>query len=209
MKKQLIGLGAAALMLGGFGSAGATIISGDLTLNDSGSLITATDGTTYVGWTEVHYMDYAQTMTATSIGGTYEAFHIASQTEAYQFLNFANINGDIIDIPGGNPVFDVTTTSETVARFGDTTSWSNAHYAFFLSDETNYEVGYLSSSSNYLVSINDQYTSITSANNFSNGQIGWLLVSDTSAPIPEPATMILFGTGLLGLVGSRIRRKKK
>jgi len=60
MKKQLIGLGAAALMLGGFGSAGATIISGDLTLNDSGSLITATDGTTYVGWTEVHYMDYAQ-----------------------------------------------------------------------------------------------------------------------------------------------------
>ena len=27
-------------------------------------------------------------------------------------------------------------------------------------------------------------------------------------PIPEPATMLLFGTGLLGLIGSRIRRKK-
>ena len=31
---------------------------------------------------------------------------------------------------------------------------------------------------------------------------------DRSAPIPEPATMLLFGTGLAGLVGNRIRKKK-
>jgi hypothetical protein len=29
-----------------------------------------------------------------------------------------------------------------------------------------------------------------------------------NAPVPEPATMILFGAGLAGLVGVRLRRKK-
>jgi len=35
------------------------------------------------------------------------------------------------------------------------------------------------------------------------------IANNKVAPVPEPATMLLFGTGLAGLVGTRIRREKK
>ena len=53
----------------------------------------------------------------------------------------------------------------------------------------------------------DTQSQMYSDNGWGSG--GKVKVSTTSAPVPEPATMLLFGTGLAGLAGFTGRKRKK
>ena len=63
----------------------------------------------------------------------------------------------------------------------------------------------------YMVAVNpgEIYTLSIFSDAFDADWESFLRADLTSAPIPEPITILLFGTGVVGLVGSRLRRKKK
>jgi hypothetical protein len=68
-----------------------------------------------------------------------------------------------------------------------------------------------------LLNIDGQLSVALAVSNWDNGNTdAWLhksvlsgIADDAPAPVPEPATMLLFGTGLAGIAGLRSRRKKK
>ncbi|MEN8140074.1 MAG: DVUA0089 family protein [Thermodesulfobacteriota bacterium] len=74
---------------------------------------------------------------------------------------------------------------------------------------------YLVAVSDYSFSLSEALSGVNSINFANDGsyrlEISSLAgtLSAGATPTPEPATMLLFGTGLVGLAGSRARRKKK
>ncbi len=67
-----------------------------------------------------------------------------------------------------------------------------------------YDWGTDADSAGYWIRKNEFYW-----NGFDNIDMGMsLLVKSSAAPVPEPTTILLFSAGIIGLIGSRTRRKK-
>ena len=211
----------ASLLLSASLSVNATIVTGGLSYDDTGThLITGTNGLTYVGWTDIASYNYMETLVATAVGGIYQEFHIANQVEAGEFFSLATglaAPTAYGEVKGETPI--------DLASFGfHNHSYGPSAGVWFLIDlnrgrnEGRKEVGILGISSYSLLPFiwtnANAYDIAHTDRHSASGSVSqnlrsWLLVSGpvpTSHPIPAPSTPLILGIGLLGL---RFARKKK
>ena len=160
----------------------------------------------YLGWDMVANLNYEQTVTATSEGGDWYGWRVASQTDAYEFYRAATGSG-IVDVLGRQAENTTMELFSDGAVFGSSND-KHRDTAWFLSDEGE-EAGLIQAvSRDDYTRIVDSAFSIDYTDTYSTGgtrsskSIGWLLVR-----VPEPSIITLFGLGLVGLGFARRRRQ--
>ncbi len=203
MKKQLIGLATIALMFNLGGSANATLnfITTDVLLETETDLYWYRDLTHWVDKT------YDEQQDAINLLETLDPIQSDWRMANYTEMESLFLNEITSLLTGFQP---------TYIRDSDSTFWHGRYDQEATSDHP--AIGYDPNVSQHLDGEMGQISNLPSftrlhgtvifSDMLRNSGIGAWVVADAT-PTPEPTTMLIFGTGLAGLVGSRIRKKKK
>ncbi len=208
---------------------GLSVTQASAALVTVGALSTETDGSSeiisdslnnreWLRWDVLADLNYAQTVIATSAGGSHADYTIANAADAALFFSAAGSTNSACTTPGSGSPFCFFGNIQPPSIFGSNGGYSAA---WFLADDngTTNVVGEIAhtehrggghNSGDLVVRWNAR--DILSSDRFaSNGSrpdlpISWLLHKNV-ATVPVPAAVWLFGTALIGFVGMSRRRK--
>ena len=160
-----------------------TIITGQLTYDSESTVITSSTGNSYLGFEVFAGWNYTSVQDAILTNPLYIGYHVATQTEAYEFYNSAiDPLTSVVDTEEDQSI--ATDVAGIRDRFGPSPfrdyRYGDFAPAFFLSDVGDENVGYIRSYEGSIV-IDDFRNSLAQSYyySFGNGHadlFSWLLV---------------------------------